>query len=282
MVKNYELDDNNCLFNLLYGCDSQLNTVHNRNNINLKINLLNTLNNCGLTHLFNTYLNDIKTSATNDDIKIDDLKYSSAWKLGNWHLEEVDTTNKCLNEETSLDGLFYSTVSSIVKQNDEKRFEIYSNKTQNCILKELTAYDIHLSSRVTPLISRLYSLEQIKFFIKYQQDSDYNNLISNASLVNDLWPNYENNFTSNVKDFNLVDDILSVRVSILKSYLNKVQIKGECKEEIKHWLVSLYDKLIDNSIFHKRYQIAYTYLNEMRKHCQLKLQCDLKRDQTAL
>jgi serine-protein kinase ATM len=202
-------------------------------------NMLNTLKNCGMKHILNSFLKN-NYNEKDDGNKLNDLKYECAKKLQNW---DFDTDINDL--EFTYDKLIYKTVYTVLNETQSKlKLKSLYEKTQDCLMNNLS---ICSKTNLESTIINLYNLEQINHSLNIKTN-DFE--ILNTNL-----------FSLEYNNFNLIDSIYSNRVLIFRSALNRENVN---KNNIEISIAKTYEALIDNAIKHKRFQIGESYINDMK------------------
>ena len=229
-------------FGVLFNYDAHLYSNDVENNIEDRCNLINSLQNCSLNYLLNSYLMNPINENINEK-RLNDLKYSCAIKLKNWNLD----TN--INEfELTKNKLIYQ-IANIMVNETKNKIKIISlcEKGKKLLLNDL----INENSNLEPIIADLYNIEQINRSLDIETN--------NFEIMNESLFNLKNS------SFNLVDSIYTNRILIFKSFLSRSNCNEiSLKNKITNSIFKFYDLLIDNSILHKRFQIGENYINEMK------------------
>lgn len=242
-IKFYE-DEN--FDEALYTYDNILakSSDNSSQSINSQIGILNAFSNIGLENTLKNYLLSNK-ELQKEYYDLADIKYYNSWKLGIW-------SNESTNEIETYNKNYHSALKIYVQQdkNESNLNKILNiiDETQKILFHQLTSISMDLTYSIYPILASFYNLNQIK---KFSTISNLNEFLTNELI---LLLSYESNYFSKSESFHLNNDLLASR-SILAQTLLKSQSLTEKSYLVKNYLSSIYNKIIENAVAHKRFQV---------------------------
>ena len=226
----------------MYTYDNILAKYVDNQNINAQIGIINAFSNNGLENTLKNYLLSNK-EFQNEFNELDDVKYYNSWKLSIWTYEspkEIDSFNKHYHSALKL------YVNEEKNESNMSKILNIIDQSQNSLFTELTSICVNLTYSIYPILANFYNLNQIK---KFSTILNLNDFIKNELVL----LSYESNYFSESESFSLNNDLLTTRLILAKSLLKSQPI--ETSYLVKNYLVSIYDKIIENAVSHKRFQV---------------------------
>lgn len=249
-IKFYE-DEN--FMNSLYTYDNILvkyNKSADKSPFNQKINaeigFLKALSNNGLENTLNNLLT-FKQEFQQENNELNDLidvKYYNSWKLSIWSEDSIES-----NQIETYNKKYYSALKLFVnhdkKSSDLSRIFSIIDNSQHLLFNQLIANSVGLTHSIYSILGNFYNLNQIKKFCSISSQN-LNEFLSNENYLFE----YESQYFSKTDFFNINDDLLTTRILLTKSLLDT-----KPSFELKNYLAFIYDKIAENAVIHKRFQV---------------------------
>ena len=227
------------------------------NDSDAHVGLVNSLKSNGLHFILENFLVGLKNSnaSLSDHSELTDLKYYTSWKLNSW---TTDVSDYCVkSDDAGFNKYFYDALNTYTFQES-----VYKESTSQDYIKTLLSIDktnqfllYSFDSNIN--LSLQYYLEHLKSFTFILSDP-----LVLKEVLNDLTLctfKYEDVFISNctrtkMNSFKLVDDLLSIKIALVKPLLVS---RTKHAEKINDHLSDLYVKQIENAIIYKRFQVGF-------------------------
>lgn len=226
--------------------DNYLSTSTDSQDIsNAKTGLIKSLRNKGLTFLHSCVL-----SKYDEDNNFSESKYLNSCKLGIWEDFNFENESKAV-----LD--FNESVNNLFNPDNQKNnfiIDMAFSNTQKCmesILHDLSLDNL-LEKKIQHSIIKLYNLEEIKKYLIILKNHQNNEYLELALFNLFQHENFETKyFMRNTDSFSLFDNLLKLRLKSTQLFLKKnfQHLKIDKFEE------NLFDNLIDNSIYFKKFEV---------------------------
>lgn len=260
--KYFDLDQNS---ESLYSYDEflskNINTEDLSKVLSAHVGLMNSLKSNGLHFILDKYLTGLKnnTNSFSNNLELIDLKYYTSWKLNSWDSDLSDSTNN----NFGFNKKFYDSLSSYT-------LEEIALGSSNCETQKFVKTLLCVDKCNNFLLSNKEfesSLNQIhQYYLEYLKSFTF--ILTNQAMFKEVLNDfnistfkYENVFVSNftgskINAFKLVDDLMTIKITLMKPLL---ETKVNYSEKLKEYISDLYGKQIDNAIIHKRFQVCYMF-----------------------
>lgn len=230
--------------------DNYLNTLTDNDDSDLRVGLVKLLKNKGLNFLQKCVLNN-----RIEDNYFAESKYSISFTLGLW--EDIE-----FNSDSITEFNFYESMKNLFnEENQESKFIIdiaisNSQKYAELLLNNLNFCDI-FHNKIDHTTIKLYNLEEIRKYLMALKNPEDNKILD--LILNNIfqYEQYETkNFMGNSDSFGLFDGLLKLRLKSAQIFMNKKE-----NEKINEYKEKLFEKLIDNSIFFKKFEVIRVNFN---------------------
>jgi hypothetical protein len=267
---------------------SQKATSHNENEVVAfaRKELFSKLKLSGLDYVLSNLMNSSaflnhqnETNTIENNSELSDIKYFTSWRLTSWN-KDLNAKSTENSQNISFNKYLYTSFNSLT---DELKSSGLGFLNTHLIVDDCKSYLINeMISSNQPLkksnehIANIYLIEQVRSHCLISENKvPISEFLSDSSR---LFKSYEEKNFPIKTSFKLLDDLLSVRIFLIKQLFAQ-QINEDTRGKLSEHISSLYEVLVENAILYKKYQIGESYVNQMRKWCKDELRCDLNEAQ---